>query len=183
MNRNYKKYTAGFYLRLILFCFSGNILLVSCLNDEVCEDVASVPVRIGFYAENPDETADNPVPLSINNITIFGAGNDSILYKNQDNVSQVELPLDANADSCAFIFRILTLDDAKFFVEDTLWLFYHRKPNLISMECGFTTFFELTRLEYSRNIIDSVEIDDANITTSLNEHVKIYPWYSDDDDL
>lgn len=181
MNHHQKKNTPGITYRLIFFCLAGSLLLVSCINEEVCEDVASVPVRIGFYAENPDETVDDPVPLGINNITIFGAGNDSILYEHQDNVNQVELPLDANTDSCAFIFRISDLDDEKF-VEDTLWLVYQRKPNLISMECGFTTFFELIRLHYSRNIIDTVEIDDANITTSLNEHIKIYPWHSDDDD-
>ncbi|TVQ12290.1 MAG: hypothetical protein EA361_11460 [Bacteroidetes bacterium] len=149
--------------------------LASCLNEVVCEDVATVPVRIGFYAV--DTVKDTPAPLSISKISIFGLGKDSVIYDNRDNVSQVELPLDSTLDSCAFIFRVTNPNDTiLFFADDTLWFIYNRLPNLISMECGFTTFYELSHVRHSRNWIDSVAIDDANITNSLNEHIKIFPW-------
>ncbi len=169
----------GYKYRLIALCILCSMALASCLNEVVCEDVATVPVRIGFYAV--DTVNDTPAPLSISNITIFGLGQDSIIYDNRDNVSQVELPLDSTLDSCAFIFRVTFLDDTKFFADDTLWFIYNRLPNLISMECGFTTFYKLSHVRHSRNLIDSVAIDDANITNSLNEHIKIFPWLADDD--
>lgn len=177
----------GFKYRLIALCILSSVTLASCLNEAICEDVATVPVRIGFYAV--DTVRDTPAPLSLSNISVFGLGRDSIIYNNVSNVSQMEIPLNSTIDSCAFIFRIslfdntdLLIDDTEHFADDTLWFIYSRIPNLISMECGFTTFYELTHVRHSRNLIDSVAIDEANITNSLNEHIKIFPWLAEDDD-
>lgn len=180
MTLNLNTSQPGFKYRLIALCISFSMVLVSCLNEEVCEDVSTVPVRIGFYAT--DTVNETPSPISISNISVFGLGQDSIIYENVSIVSQMELPLNSTIDSCAYIFRSSFFDDNRYFVDDTLWFVYNRLPNLISMECGFTTFYELTDLRYSRNLIDSVAIDDSNITNSLNEHIKIFPWLPEEDD-
>ncbi len=181
MTLNLNTSQPGFKYRLIALCISCSMVLASCLNEDVCEDVSTVPARIGFYAV--DTVNETPAPISISNISVFGVGQDSVIYNNESNVSQMELPLNSTIDSCAYIFRVaFLLDDAKFFLDDTLWFVYNRLPNLISMECGFTTFYELTDLRYSRNTIDSIAIDDPNITNSLNEHIKIFPWLPEEDD-
>ncbi len=166
--------------RLAFLCLLCSMSLASCLNEAICEDVATVPVRIGFYAV--DTLQDTPAPLSLSNITVFGLGRDSIIYDNVLNVSQMELPLNSTIDSCAFIFRVSLVDETKFFADDTLWFIYNRLPSLISMECGFTTFYELDHIRFTGNLFYSIAIDDANITNSLNEHIKIFPWLAEDDD-
>lgn len=151
--------------------------LPSCLNEEVCEDVATVPVRLGFYIEpDPDDPlSDEPIPVSIDSITIYGVGNDSIIYNNTLNASQIELPLNSLTDSSGFVFRFPQPADLPQRLQDTLWLYYQTEPFLISLECGFITFYELTDIQYTNTFIDTIEIDNISIINTLDEHIKIFP--------
>lgn len=159
--------------RLIIILFTLSTSFMSCLNEDVCEDVATLPVRIGFY--KVDTTTATSPKMAIDSITVFGLGNDSILYNNIYDVAQIEVPLNSNIDSCAFVIRFPDLEDADTGSYDTLWFIYERQPNLISMDCGFVTFYELKRINYTVNRIDSLHIDDSNIRNTLNEHIKIFP--------
>jgi hypothetical protein len=156
-----------------IFLMSVIILFFSaCVNQEVCEDVAVVPVRIGFY--RVDTTVTTPVRYPVNNLTISGIGSDSIFYSNQDNVGQVELPLNSAQDMTIFVFQWQP-EGMEETIRDTVQLVYIRKPNLISMECGFTTFYELTEARHQGALIDLLTIENSNIRTTLDEHIKIYP--------
>ncbi len=158
-------------LPITLLFVSGLAVFSSCINEEVCEDVSSLPVRIGFYMT---DTLNEENPVAINNLTIYGMGNDSLLYNNNDEVASIELPLNATEDSCAFIFQYSNAQDSIIVPNDTIWFDYQRKPNLISMDCGFVTFYEINEIDYTRNVIDSVNVDDPNISNSLDEHIKIF---------
>jgi hypothetical protein len=155
----------------VLFIF---LLLAqyACINEEVCEDIATVPLRMGFFEENA--TGDEPIAITLDSLTVFGFGNDSLIYNNQFSVSQIELPLDSQRDSCAFIF-VLPQVNSEILLYDTVWFFYDRKATLISMECGFSTFYELNNITFSKNRIDSLSLDNSNIRNTLDEHVKIFP--------
>lgn len=144
----------------------------ACINEEVCEDIATVPVRIGFFTEN--NAADEPTPITLDSLTVFGLGNDSLIYNNQFNISQIELPLNSQQDSCAFIF-VFPQVPAEILLHDTIWFYYSRKATLVSMECGFSTFYELKNISFSRNRIDSLSLDNINIRNTLDEHIKIFP--------
>lgn len=152
-------------------------VLPSCLNEDVCEDVASVPARIGFSMINPKD--GEPQTIAMDSLTVFGLGNDSILYNKTNNVSRIELPLIPGADSCAFVIAH-TYDSILPPLADTLWFFYQTKPNLISMDCGFVTFFELEKVTYSRNFIDTLTIEFSSIINNLDEHIKIFPFIAND---
>ncbi len=163
------------HLIIVLSIFTG--LLTSCLDEEVCEDVATVPVRMGFYYQQQD--MDEPTPQSIDSLTLFALGNDSILYNNQYNVSQVELPLNSTTDSTAFVIKWPA--PPEFIVLDTLWIHYKRLPNLISMDCGFVTFYDIEYFYHTENIIDTLEQESSNIRNTLDEHFKMYPDLADDE--
>lgn len=156
------------------------LIIVSCLNQEVCEDVATVPVRMGFYALPPD--ADEPQQIVIDSLSVFGLGMDSLIYNNVFGVSQIELPLNSGSDSTAFIFRFPGEDFGPFSPLDTIWFYYERRPNLISMECGFVTFYNLISMKHSDLFLDSLVVIQNNITNSFEEHVKIFPFVVFDDD-
>ncbi len=149
----------------------------SCLNEEVCEDVATVPVRVGFY--EVDTASTTPAKISLDSLTLYGLGKDSIIYNNQLNVSQVEFPLNSIRDSCAFILRMPDVEGLSVYPYDTLWFYYRRIPNLISMDCGFVTFYDLTSVTYTTNHIDSLVIEDSNVSNSIDEHIKIFPAVAD----
>ncbi len=137
----------------------------------MCEDIATVPVRIGFFEDN---NTDDPIAVSLDSLTVYGLGNDSLIYNNRPNVAQIELPLNSQQDSCAFIF-ILPQAPSEFLQLDTIWFYYDRKATLISMECGFSTFYELNDISYSKNRIDSISLDNLNVRNTLDEHIKIFP--------
>jgi hypothetical protein len=160
-------------LWFLLFFIAFSSSFPSCLNEDICEDVATLPVRIGFYRIDTLQTT--PPKILIDSITVFGLGNDSIIYNNRKTVGQIEIPMNSVIDSCAFVIRFPDLEDFETSSYDTLWFIYQRQPNLISMDCGFVTFYELNRINFTRNRIDSIHIDDIRISNTLNEHVKIFP--------
>jgi hypothetical protein len=152
------------HLTVLLF----PLLLVSCLNDETCEDTASINVRIGFYRVQDN----NAVRYNIDSLTVFGLGMDSIIYNNTRSVGAVELPMDPSRDSCAFVFVFPEIND-------TVWLYYRRKPTLTSIECGFVNYFELEEIKHSGLLIQETEIIQSSITSSFEEHIRIYPLIID----
>lgn len=155
------------------------LLFPSCLNEEVCEDVSTVPVRIGFYSD--DETQELPVLLAFDSLKVQGIGNDSIIYDYRYDVSRIELPLNSNAESSAFLIYYPAPPEIAHLVVDTLRLFYEVKPTLISMECGFVSFFELKEVRHSRMMIDSISIEETSIINNFDEHIKIFPFVDDGD--
>lgn len=155
------------------------LLMYSCLNEEVCEDVATVPVRIGFYQMEAEE--EDPQVLAIDSLTVFGVGNDSIIYQNRFNVSRIELPLNSAIDSCAFVFVLPSHEPGLLPAADTVWFHYRILPNLISMECGFVSFYELNTVTHTRYNIDSLSIETPSITNTQDEHIKIFPFAPADD--
>ncbi|TVQ93056.1 MAG: hypothetical protein EA393_02525 [Bacteroidetes bacterium] len=173
-------YISGLFLgKRLLLVILLPVLLISCLNEELCEDVETVPVRIGFYAviENEEE----PVNLIVDSLKVHGLGKDSLIYNYQRNISRIELPLNSSADSSAFILYFPAPPEFSHLAKDTIWFYYEVLPTLISMECGFVSFFELKEVKHSRMFIDSIFIEEVSVTNILDEHIKIFPFIDDGD--
>jgi len=162
-------------LHIILF----TVFFISCINEEVCEDVETVPVRLGFYTEIENEP--EPASLIIDSLKVHGLGKDSLIYNYQRNISRIELPLNSGADSSAFILYFPAPPEFSHLAKDTIWFFYDVLPTLISMECGFASFFELKEVRHSRMFIDSIYIEQISVTNTLDEHIKIFPFIDDGD--
>lgn len=174
-----KKFPFSHVQKTLVALFLFLLLLSSCMNEEICEDVTTVPVRIGFYFD--DQTQDQPVLLAFDSLKIKGLGNDSIIYDYQYNVSRIELPLNSNAGSSVFLIYYPASPEIAHLVVDTLRLYYEVKPTLISMECGFVSFFELTEVTHSRLLMDSISIEETSIINNFDEHIKIFPFLDDSD--
>jgi len=138
--------------------------IASCTNDEVCEEATANALRIGFYlADQEVET-----PLSVDSLSIYAIGvPDSLVYDKENSVSRVELSLDPINDGCGYVFVF----DVH---ADTLWIYYDRETQLISVECGFTMFYTLQHIEYTSDVIVSLGIAEPHVTNTLNEHIKVY---------
>ncbi len=183
MKRNFEKKPISYSIALmpkplfiIWFLF---LLLPSCINEEICEDVSTVPVRIGFYFD--DQDADQPILLAFDSLKVQGLGNDSIIYDYRYNVSRIELPLNSNDQSSTFLFYYPGPPEIAHLLVDTVQFFYEVNPTLISMECGFVSFFELIEVKHSSFFIDSIAIEDKLIINNFEEHIKIFPLVDIDD--
>ncbi len=141
------------------------VSLSACDDDEVCEEATANNLRIGFYPEGQEDEQ-------------FWATVDSLMVRSLEKpdepvldtlytVSSLELPLNIHADSCSFVIDF-------FHTQDTLWLHYDRETHLISVECGFTEFFNLHQVDHTSHHIESLHLEVPEVTNSLDEHIQIF---------
>jgi hypothetical protein len=156
---------------IVLFFFSLLMLgLASCQNNEVCEDAAANPLRIGFYL--PIITNGNPTAYTVDSLTVYGVGRpDSLIYDNRKSVRSIEVPLNPTTDRTGFVFIFPEN------ITDTLWVEYEPELNFISAECGFAMFFDIEQVSHTTKRISTFQINQYLVTNSLEEHIKIllYP--------
>lgn len=147
-----------------LFVALTSITFLGCQGDTVCEEATTTSLRMGFYTLTSEEQA---TATSIDSLTIFGLNRpEDRIYDNQRDVARIELPLNPSIDSTAFVF---------IFPEntDTLWFGYSRIPHLVSVDCGFTLFFEMESMEHTNHHIITGAIDINLVSNTLDEHIKL----------
>ncbi len=136
-----------------------------CQQDIVCEEATDAPLRIGFYTIAEDgQTATT----SVDSLTIYGVGRpDAKIYDNRKNVVRIELPVNPTDDSTSYVF---------IFPEhtDTLWIEYSRSPHLISVECGFTMFYEIKNTLNTNHQVVRSDINNNLVSNTLDEHIQIF---------
>ncbi len=137
------------------------VTLYGCSPDACYEDVESAVRATLFLSESGVNVA--PDTLSVR-------GYDSelpYLYENMPGKKEISLPLNPSAQASQFV---ITIEGIK----DTLTLEYSSFPKLISAECGYSFFHELTGLYSTKNIIDTVIIRNRDITTLYEENIRIF---------
>lgn len=146
------------------------LILTACQDDDVCGEHTSNPLRIGFF-----HLEDNQ-PAVVDSLTVYGTGGTGeYIYDNRRNVSRIELPLDPGNDACGFVLHFPGYSD-------TLYLSYEREVVFISVECGFTMYFEIGEAWSTSSFIRLVETHETLISDSRDEHLKIFiPAVSDGD--
>ncbi|MBS4013739.1 MAG: hypothetical protein KGZ97_08265 [Bacteroidetes bacterium] len=151
------KYCLILILALIPKMFS------SCDSSEICRENTETPLRVGFY--NKDDFSATAI---VDSITVYGLGReDSLIYDNAKNVTRVELPLNNAKDTTSFVL-IFPQN------QDTITIIYSRKITLLSVGCGFTTFYTLSKAQSTKNEIFNSDIQNSNVINDLNEHIKVY---------
>ncbi|MBS1643694.1 MAG: hypothetical protein JST36_01525 [Bacteroidetes bacterium] len=80
------------------------------------------------------------------------------------------LSLSNATDSSRWILR----PDSANAMQDTLSFYYQRQLHFLSNACGYTYFYHLDSIQSTRNAIDSIRLEAADVTNDANvEHLKI----------
>ena len=154
-------------IKAVLLCVF--MFTTGCMQEELCEDVTANPLRVGFYrSDNGDK-----VPVSLDSLSVIGLGHDSFLYEKIYNVGMIELPLNVLTDSCGFVLSFHENTDS-------LKVYYERNLSLVSLECGFVTFFIIKDIKVTNNAIQTFVIESYNVTNINEQHLQIF-IYSDPD--
>lgn len=136
--------------------------MVSCESDAPCTDNVVSRVNAGLYTLVEGEA----VVFTAGQLSIYGISHpDSVLQGS--NVRIFNFPLSMHAESSRFI---LTADA----LTDTLELFYTTKLALISVQCGFTTNFDIQSVNFTQNFIDSISIVKSNADLTDEENLQIF---------
>jgi hypothetical protein len=160
------KHPNAFCKAFFLMVLPGLILMLNaCQQDEVCEELTSNPLRIGFYQITENGTSQTAL---IDSLTVYGlGGTGEYIYDNRFNVSRIELPLDPTGNTCGFVLMFPGQSDS-------LFVNYQRELNLLSIECGFSMFFELEQVWSATNVISVIEIHESLVSNSPDEHLKVF---------
>ncbi|MFP4064254.1 MAG: DUF6452 family protein [Bacteroidales bacterium] len=160
LSESTSRYPGMFFSFLMLTA----IFLSACQEDEVCEEITANPLRIAFYLAGQDEETRAP----IDSLTVYAVGRpDDRIYERENNVSLIEIPLDPGENSSGFV---LSFKDTN----DTIMLDYRHDLHLISVECGFTMFYNLTDVSYSTNQLISLAIANKHVTNTFDEHIQVF---------
>lgn len=85
----------------------------------------------------------------------------------QSSVTFFTMPLDPANDQSVFYVIING-------VTDTAVLTYTRQPHLVSAECGYTFFSELTGLTTTHNIIDTLIIESKSVNLDGEKNLRLF---------
>lgn len=152
-----------YYLFIVIF-FA--MLISSCNNDiTLCEESSTVQSGIGFYTLSSGQQQDTTLPQL--SVIARGAMQDS-LYS-QEALSNIDLPLNENADSSIF-----SLQPDGTGIADTLRIRYKRQLTFLSPGCGFVTFFTIDTVITTHHHIDSVAIVSKKVINLNAENIQLY---------
>ena len=150
------------------------LLLIVCAwgcNSEECYDNKNALPLAGFY-----DSADTLRQVSVDSLEVYGIGapRDSILSDGKTAKNELYLPFRLVSDTTSYVFRYLRKDLAALDISDTVTFIYTREPRLVSASCGVSYLFTMKKIEYSRQLIDSVTCPFGFITNKPIQNLKIF---------
>jgi hypothetical protein len=134
----------------------------------VCSENIDTTANIIFVQISVVDGVITENELSVNNLIVFPTeiSSDSI-YNLQNGVTDISLPL--NPETMQTSFAINAND-----IQDTVYFHHQSEMNYVSLICGFTWFFNLEEITYTRHAIDSVIVTDSIIDLDERINYKIY---------
>lgn len=147
---------------------AASLLSQGCNTSGCTDNQNSLPLA-GFYSSAGEA-------VSISDIEISGVNQptDSLLYASGSSQHLVYLPFRSKYTTTSYAFHYTQegLDDPQY--NDTITFDYTSAPYFASEECGAMLTYSITRMSYTRHLIQSVEIVDSLITNTDIERIKIY---------
>ncbi len=145
---------------LIAFLAAFLLQIVSCTPESCLEEIIA-DIKAPLYLNSTGKV------LAPDSLTLYGLNAESDkIYNSTKNVKLALLPLNPSAESCGFIIRING-------ITDTIHIWYASYPHLISKECGYTYYYTIDSLTFTKNIIDSILIRNRSVTTVNEENIRI----------
>lgn len=137
-----------------------------------CLTPRSTLVRAGAYRRVSDTgtaVVDTSLPSPV--FTALTTFTDTNTFIQLSGRNKFTFQLSDLSDTCRWVLR----PDSAAAVRDTITFYYQRQLHFISNACGYNYYFYLQRVSSTRNAIDSIIINNTDITSNASaEHIKIY---------
>lgn len=153
----------------ILAAAAAAVSLGSCNTSGCTENRNAVPLAAFF-----DSTNENAIQLDSIKVSGVNAPGDTVLSAAGQKISQVYLPMRPTQKSVewCFAYKWKRLDDPR--LNDSISFEYESEPYFASEECGAYYRYQITRMDYTKHLIDSVAIVDSLITNIDKVYINIY---------
>lgn len=152
------------FLAVVLACFISGCNTVGCM-----ENQSSLPLA-GFY----DSSTGSAIQLDSIEVKGIGAPGDSLLYVSGTRLTEIYLPFRTTASQTTFCLHYCNRQLSDPSLNDTLKFAYTAMPYFAGEECGAMYRYNVTRVEYTSNLIDSVVLVDSLITNVAVQQIHIY---------
>ncbi|MCD8310387.1 MAG: DUF6452 family protein [Prevotellaceae bacterium] len=141
--------------------------LFSCSEEEDCSLSARASMVCGIY-KMPSEGSYTLHTDTIDSLTVTALGTDSVILNNQKNVTSITLPLRYTADSTVFVLNYGGR------LRDTLVVRQTNTPYFLSMDCGYQMKQAVNSVRYSRHLLDSLSIPNADADIYGTENLRLF---------
>lgn len=159
----------GKVLKSIIIAIALVFFAVAC-NTSGCLDNGSAIPLAGFYSST------NAQSITVDSLAIVGlhAPGDSAIVRAGAQNSSVYLPMNPTATSTSWVisYKQQSLDYPE--LNDTVTFRYEALPYFASEECGAMYYYDVTAVDYTCHLIDSVCMTSQLITNADIETIKIY---------
>ncbi|MBO7418233.1 MAG: calcium-binding protein P [Bacteroidaceae bacterium] len=164
----------------ILFILCGSLIasIISCTEDDDCSGNERHMLAAKILTVIKTDSAVWETSYSLDSLTVYAFGTDSIIINNDLDVSSLRLPLRTNVEETTLVFSY-TFHEGDTLPQhndkDTLVFRHHNTPYFLTLDCNFVVKQEVTDLRYTTHVLDSIVI--VNPTATLNddkENIKIY---------
>ncbi len=152
--------------------------IVACTEDDDCSGNARHMMTAKILTMVQTDSAKWATSYSLDSLTVYAFGTDSIIINDETEVSSVRLPLRTNVEETTLVFSYTfhagdTLPQHN--DKDTIVFRHINTPYFLTLDCNFVVKQEVTDLRYTTHVLDSIII--VNPTASLDdgtENLKIY---------
>ena len=150
-----------YFFRLIII-----LLAISSCTADPCEYPDGVRTNIGFYTYDGRTLQDT----LFDSLKVYLLNDSSALFYDgtSEKINKITLPLSMISDTSSFVMEFESG------IRDTLTLVYTQYLKLVSHECGFVNYYNITNYEASNNLIDSLWIRKDLVEYGNEENIKIY---------
>lgn len=164
------KRNLSYCLHLIIALTAAITCVLTGCNTNGCTDNRSSLLLCGFYSN-----ASKPASISLDSIQFGGVGapDDSLLLNIDERASKLYLPLRSRDNVTSFYIHYCQKGLDYPWFNDTITLGYTSEPYFVSQECGAIYRYHVTKLAYTRHLIDSVALLDSLINNVDIERMKI----------
>ena len=154
-----------FIVLLILLTSMGSIFH-GCGVEADCEQGMVNRVRMVFWKRH--DVTGQLQQVQVDSITVYGINaQENPIYDNRRRLRSIELPLQPLADSTGFVLQFPGSQ------LDTIWIKHWYQFHLLSPECGFTVFFNITGLNHTTRTISHFSIIQPFVSNTLEEHISL----------
>lgn len=162
---------------IVLAIVSVFFATCGCAPDEECRKENIIRMKAMLYTQSFNETKKTytPVEHTPDSLSVWGLGNDSLLY-DRAQTNYVYLPLNKNAASSTFVLHYWYSPDENTHIDaqDTLVVSFVNTNTYISLECGCFVYQTLQDFQFTRHALDSIEVLNQQVNTFDEEHIRLY---------
>lgn len=164
-----------FILLIIGACWIAGI--VSCTEDDDCSGNARHMLTANIKTIVHTDSASWETNDTIDILTVYAFGTDSIIINDNSNAVSLSLPLRTNVEETTLVFSYInhagdTLP--QYYDKDTIVFKHRNTPYFLTLDCNFVVKQELTDVSYTRNVLDSIVIVNPTASIDGTENIKIY---------